>query len=170
MCLPPLEVSNDPKSSFSKTKSFPGRYESLARIGDFVREMAQEAGFESFAVYSIEMAVDEACSNIIEHAYGGEAAGEDITCTCKITEDDLIVELHDHGQAFDPADIPLPNVHAALHARETGGLGLYFMRQLMDEVLFSFSPGSKAKDGGKSRQGNHLILIKHKEPQRERHL
>ncbi len=153
-----------------RTVVLPALYASLERIGIFVNQVSKEAGFNEADCYKVQLAVDEACSNIIEHAYGGEATGEDITCTCKITEDDLIVELFDHGQAFDPAEIPPPNVTAALHARETGGLGLYFMRQLMDEVLFSFSPGSKDKNGGKSRQGNHLILIKHKEAQRERHL
>jgi len=65
-----LEVSSARKPLFTKTKSFPGKYSSLERIGDFVRKIAKEAGFESLSVYSIEMAVDEACSNIIEHAYG----------------------------------------------------------------------------------------------------
>ncbi len=150
MCLPPLEVSKPRKSSFSKTKSFPGRYESLARIGDFVRQIAQDAGFESFAVYSIEMAVDEACSNIIEHAYGGEGKG-DIHCTCSVTEEDFKIIIKDQGKAFDPSKIPPPNLSKNLDERQAHGLGLHFIRKWMDEVQF-LSNGPE----------NILTMVKHK--------
>jgi serine/threonine-protein kinase RsbW len=133
--LKPLEVSSARKLPFSETKAFPGRYESLARIGDFVRMVAQDAGFEKFAVYSIEMAVDEACSNIIEHAYGGEGSGE-IRCKCSVSEHALTIELSDRGKSFDPSSVPPPNLSDNLDEREAHGLGLYFIRQWMDEVRF----------------------------------
>ncbi len=145
-----MEVSNDRKSSFKKTKSFPGRYESLARIGDFVRKIAQDAGFESFAVYSIEMAVDEACSNIIEHAYEGEGKG-DIRCTCSVTEDALKVVIRDRGKPFDPSRVPPPNLSDDLDERQAHGLGLHFIRKWMDEVDF-LSKGAE----------NTLTMVKHK--------
>jgi len=150
------------KDFVKRTVVLPALYASLEKIGEFVNLASREAGFNESDCYKVQLAVDEACSNIIEHAYGGEAAEEDITCTCKVTADNLVVELYDHGQAFDPTEIPVPDVKAALHARATGGLGLYFMRQLMDEVSFNFTPGSAGKNGVKSKQGNHLILIKHK--------
>ena len=50
---------------------FPGRYDSLAQIGQFVHSAADEAGFDSFSIYAVELAVDEACTNIIELAYCG---------------------------------------------------------------------------------------------------
>jgi serine/threonine-protein kinase RsbW len=149
-CLPPLEVSNDRKSSFSKTKSFPGRYESLASIGNFVRKIAQDAGFESFAVYSIEMAVDEACSNIIEHAYGGEGKGS-ILCTCSVSEDAMKVVIRDQGKPFDPSSVPPPNLSQDIDERQAHGLGLFFIRKWMDEVQF-FSEGAE----------NILTMVKHK--------
>jgi serine/threonine-protein kinase RsbW len=110
-------------------------YESLGRIGDFVRTVAKDAGFEKFAVYSIEMAVDEACSNIIEHAYGGEGQGE-IRCTCSVNEHSLTIVLQDRGKFFDPTQVPPPNLSDNLEEREAHGLGLYFIRQWMDEVDF----------------------------------
>jgi serine/threonine-protein kinase RsbW len=136
-----LEASKSRKLPFSETKTFPGRYESLARIGEFVRKLAHEAGFEKFAVYSIEMAVDEACSNIIEHAYAGEGKG-DIHCTCSINEHALIIELSDQGKSFDPSSVPPPNLSDNLEEREAHGLGMYFIRQWMDEVRF-ISKGSE---------------------------
>lgn len=117
------------------SKSFPGSYESLAKIGDFVRQIATDAGFESFAVYSIEMAVDEACSNIIEHGYGGEGKGK-INCTCSVTNQALTISLQDTGKSFDPSTVDEPNLSENLEERQAHGLGLFFIRQWMDEVRF----------------------------------
>lgn len=123
------------------SKSFPGRYSSLAKIGDFVRKIATDAGFESFAIYSIEMAVDEACSNIIEHAYGGEGKGK-IHCTCSVNDYALTVLLQDNGKSFDPSAVKNPNLSDNIEDRQAHGLGLFFIRQWMDDVYFE-SNGSK---------------------------
>jgi serine/threonine-protein kinase RsbW len=135
-CLLPLEVSKSRKFPFSETRSFPGSYKSLARIGGFVRKIAQDAGFENFAIYSIELAVDEACSNIIEHAYQGEGKGS-IHCTCFASETTLTIVLKDKGQSFDSSNVSQPNLSHNLDEREAHGLGLYFIRQWMDEVNFA---------------------------------
>jgi serine/threonine-protein kinase RsbW len=131
-----LEVSKTRKFPFSETRSFPGSYKSLEMIGGFVRKIAQDAGFENFAVYSIELAVDEACSNIIEHAYQGEGKGS-IYCTCSANETHLTITLKDKGQSFDPSRITPPNLSQNIDEREAHGLGLYFIRQWMDEVSFT---------------------------------
>ena len=135
-----------------QTRTFPGRFDSLAAIGEFVTRAAEAASLDARAVYSVQMAVDEACSNIIEHAYGGEGRGN-IECTCHVDEDGLTVVLRDEGRPFDPTSVPAPDLHASLEDRTGGGLGLYFMRQLMDEVHFEFAPGS----------GNSLTMVKRRE-------
>ncbi len=136
----------------SQTLTFPGRFDSLAAISEFVVRAAEAAGFDAHAIYAVQMAVDEACSNIIEHAYGGEGHGT-IECTCRIKDDELTVTLRDHGRPFDPTSVPEPDLHASLEERSGGGLGLYFMRQLMDEVHFEFTPDP----------GNVLTMVKRKE-------
>lgn len=115
-----------------------------------MRIVAQDAGFEKFAVYSIEMAVDEACSNIIEHAYGGEGKGE-IRCKCSVSDNSLTIELYDQGRSFDLSSVPPPNLSDNLEEREAHGLGLYFIRQWMDEVRFA----SRGVD-------NVLTMVKHR--------
>ncbi len=99
----------------------------------------------------MQLAVDEACSNIIEHAYGGEGRG-DIESTCRIHSDGLTLILRDHGRPFNPNSVPPPNLHSSLEERNARGLGLYFMRELMDEVHFEFTPDS----------GNVLTMVKRK--------
>ena len=136
----------------SQTRTFPGRFDSLADIAEFVTCAAEQVGLDARAVYAVQMAVDEACSNIIEHAYGGENRGA-IDCTCRLSDDGLTVTLRDYGRTFNPKKVPDPDLHASLQDRTGGGLGLFFMRQLMDEVHFEFTPGS----------GNLLTMVKRKE-------
>jgi serine/threonine-protein kinase RsbW len=133
------------------TVVFPGRYESLAKIGEFIRSAATNAGFDSLATYTVETAVDEACSNIIEHAYGGEEKGN-IECTCDETEDQLTIMLRDQGLPFNPEEVTEPDLSLPLEDRDNHGLGLFFMRKWMDEIHFSHQPGG----------GNIVVMVKRK--------
>ncbi|MGB7095630.1 MAG: ATP-binding protein, partial [Anaerolineales bacterium] len=90
------------------TAKFSGLFESLAGIRRFVFKAASEAGFNDKEIYAVELAVDEACSNIIEHAYGGEGKG-DIICTCNDINNGLEIILKDGGEPFDPAGVSSPD-------------------------------------------------------------
>ena len=135
-----------------ETRTFAGRYASLAAIGQFIAEAAEAAGFAAPAVHEVELAVDEACSNIIEHAYGSEGRG-DIEVTYRINDKGLTVILRDRGHPFDPNSVAAPDLEAPLEERNGGGLGLHFMRHLMDEVRFDFT----------SNSGNVLTMFKRRE-------
>lgn len=117
------------------TVKFPGRYDSLAKIAELVQQATQEFGLDPLASYGVETAVDEACSNIIEHAYGGEGKG-DIEFNYRIEGNALIITLQDQGKGFNPNKIPKPKINVPLKNRPENGLGLYFMHQWMDEVRF----------------------------------
>ncbi|HJW83828.1 MAG TPA: ATP-binding protein [Anaerolineae bacterium] len=133
--------------------TIPGRFESLAHISDFIVQAARAAGFDEDGVFHVQMAVDEACSNVIEHAYAGGGAGEiELTCVCD-ADGELRIDIRDHGRPFNPDDVPARSVRnglADLDEMKVGGLGLFFMRKLMDEVTFRFDP----------KTGNHLTMIK----------
>jgi serine/threonine-protein kinase RsbW len=135
-----------------QTATFPARFDSLAAVSEFVTRAAEAAGLDARAVYAVQLAVDEACTNIIEHAYGGEGRG-DIECTCMVNENGLTVILRDYGRPFDPTSVPEPDLHASIEDRKVRGLGLYFIRQLMDQVRFEFTADS----------GNVLTVVKRKE-------
>ena len=118
-----------------KTLTFPGSYSSLIKIGEFVNQAAKSIGFEGFELYKIETAVDEACSNIIEHAYGEDNFGEiDISITTN--PEKITITLTDYGEPFDPEYVKQPNLNTDLQNREDHGLGIYMMKQWMDEVNF----------------------------------
>jgi serine/threonine-protein kinase RsbW len=133
-----------------ETQIFPGRYESLAEINRFVKKIAKRNGYKGLALYTIETAVDEACSNIIEHAYGGEGLG-DIKISIDFIDIGLIIIIKDKGHPFNPKKIKKPNLSDRLDQRQAHGLGLYMMKQWMDEVHFEFNENE-----------NILTMIKYK--------
>ncbi len=134
-----------------KTKSFPGNYQSLSKIGKFVVQAAREAGLDERKVYEVELAVDEACCNIIDHAYGGEDLG-DMQCSVEVGEEKFTVTLRDRGRAFDPFSVPEPILNVPLEKVQRRGVGVYLMRRIMDELHFDTSP----------KNGNVLVMVKRK--------
>jgi anti-sigma regulatory factor (Ser/Thr protein kinase) len=140
-----------------RKKIYPASFESLDNLRGFVARAAGDCGLNEQAVYAVKLAVDEAFTNIIEHAYGGESE-EKIECTCLIEDPGLTVVIKDCGKPFHPEQVPSPNLTASLEERDEGGLGLYFMRQLMDRVDFTFAD---QQPGG--RRCNVLTMFKGKE-------
>ena len=127
---------------FMPISTFPARFEFLDEIRNFVAEVAHEGGFTEKAIYSLQLAADEAASNIIEHAYQG-VANASLQITCDMQDDELIITMRDSGKPFDPSSVKQPNLKADLSKRQIGGLGVYLMRKLMDEVRYE----SNAKTG-----------------------
>ena len=127
---------------FMPISTFPARFEFLDEIRNFVAEVAHEGGFTEKAIYSLQLAADEAASNIIEHAYQG-VANASLQITCDMQDDELIITMRDSGKPFDPSNVKQPNLKADLSKRQIGGLGVYLMRKLMDEVRYE----SNAKTG-----------------------
>ncbi len=158
---PPAGTAQDSDSDWSsgpqEIKVYPAQFENLDLVREFVGAAAQKCGLDASAIYAVQLAVDEAFSNIIEHAYGGECLDQ-IECKCQIASPGLTITLRDCGSPFDPEAVPDPNLTAELQERDIGGLGLYFIRQLMDEVDFSFLP-----DPETGRPCNVLRMRKRKE-------
>ena len=128
---------------------FDANFDNLDEIREIVAEAARQVGFSDKEIYAIQLAADEASSNIIEHAYAGVTGGK-LEIDINISDNKLKIIMRDHGEPFDPASVPEPNVKADLSERKIGGLGMYLMRKLMDEVSYESSPET----------GNILTMIK----------
>src|SRR5512132_36461 len=113
--------------------SVDSRVENLAEIADFTERAAKAAGLDDKQVYDVQMAVDEACTNVIEHAYHRRKNGV-IEISCDKRGKDFVVLIRDFGDPFDPRKVARPKIHDPLYRRRIGGLGLFFMNQLMDSV------------------------------------
>jgi anti-sigma regulatory factor (Ser/Thr protein kinase) len=99
-------------------------------------------------IIEVQTAVDEACTNIIKYAYSGDSGI--ITITSELQDKDFVVTIRDRGKPFDPSSVPPPDVSTDLDKRRIGGLGMYLMRKLMDDVSYSFD----------TNKGNILVMRK----------
>lgn len=109
----------------------------LADIRAFVEETGHALGLDEASIYALQLAVDEACTNVIMHAYDAQEGR--IKVRIKAVGDWVEVTIRDWGEAFDPERIPSPDVEAPLEERRLGGMGLFLMHQMMDRVDFRFS-------------------------------
>ncbi len=116
-----------------------------------VAEVARGGGFSEKSIYSLQLAADEAASNIIEHAYEGESDAS-LFMTCDMKGDQIVITMRDTGKSFNPSSVKEPNLKADLSERQIGGLGVYLMRKLMDTVYYE-----------SSRSGNLLTMTKRRE-------
>lgn len=107
----------------------------LAAVRAFVERYADEAGFAHEAVEEFKLAVDEACSNVIEHAYKGDESCNIELCIT-ITPEYFTVVIRDEGQAFEPSAYRQPNIVDMVQQRRDGGFGVHLMRKLMDRVEY----------------------------------
>lgn len=134
-----------------KTVQYAAKFEYLDEIREFVGGIARAGGFSDKDVYNIQLATDEAASNIIEHAYEKITDGV-LELSCGIHGDAITIILIDRGESFDPSEVPLPDLKADLSERKIGGLGIFLMRKLMDEVHYE----------PRSDKSNVLTMIKRK--------
>lgn len=129
--------------------SVDARLDNLGAIRAFIEEACGNAGAPPSDCFDLKLAVDEACSNIIEHGYAGGTSGS-ISIACEGTEDGVRVTIIDFGRAFDPAAVPAPDLSAGWEDRPIGGLGWHLIRRSVDAVDYGPNPGG----------GNRLTLVK----------
>ena len=128
------------------------RLENLSIISDFIGKAMRQVGAEERIIAQVQLAVDEACTNIIMYAYSGGKGT--IRLGLELAGNNLIVNIKDRGEPFDPTSVPPPDLEADLNKRRIGGLGMYFMKKVMDEVSYSFDP----EEGNKLTMRKHLIV------------
>jgi len=124
------------------TLQVPSSTENLALIREFVSSAATQAGFDAKEVAKLELAVDEACANVIEHAYGHDVSKE-VIVRAKLDENEFSIDIEDTGKGFDPAQVNQEELEQLISKRRTGGLGMRLMKTLMDEVRYEIEPGKK---------------------------
>jgi serine/threonine-protein kinase RsbW len=131
---PPMPESNAPGTSAPLEGcllKFPGLPESVPLIRARVQEVARAVGFAEPAVRDVLIAVSEAATNALK--YGSpRGAADTILVAWRVAPDRLILQVRDCGCGFDPLAVPLP----VPEQLQEGGMGVYFIRALMDEVSF----------------------------------
>jgi serine/threonine-protein kinase RsbW len=120
----------------------PSSTENLAIVREFLNSVGRQAGMNDDEVAKVQLAVDEACSNVIEHAYGHDSSKE-VMVRVSFDHEMLRIEVVDTGKGFDPSSIPRQELEQLVAQRKTGGLGVRLIQKLMDEVHYEVGPGKK---------------------------
>ena len=124
--------------------------ESLDDFRSFIREhFAAMPGMSPEQLYDLQLAVDEACTNIITHGYAEMDPGS-IILDLDVGADVVTVSLTDFGHSFEPESTPMPDVSSSAEEREAGGFGLFFIRQSVDRMDYRVT-----------EDGNTMVLIKY---------
>jgi serine/threonine-protein kinase RsbW len=137
-------------NSIEKELKVKSTTDNLERIREFIKSVSAQSGFSDDVIDKISLAVDEACTNIIKHAYKNSPNG-DIVINAKLFDNKLTVSITDFGLDFNPDAVPVPDIKKYYQQHKVGGLGIYLMKKLMDEVKYNPSVDNK----------NQVVLVKY---------
>lgn len=114
--------------------------EALGEIERTVTEFAAEHEWPEDLLFHVQLTLDELATNVINHGYG--IGGRSFQITVKSDPEAVQIELVDEARPFDPLhDAPQPAIDAGVHERKVGGLGVYIVKELMDEMEYRREDG-----------------------------
>jgi serine/threonine-protein kinase RsbW len=131
---------------------FPSDNKYLHMVHQLAKTLAESTGFDSVEAEQIALAVDEAATNVIQHAYGGEA-GHEIEIHFDPEGDSLDIVILHEGEALEAVPVPDFDLDKLVAEKRKGGLGLTIMRQMMDKVEHS-----RARTGK-----NMCVMVRYKQ-------
>ncbi len=135
----------------------PAKIEYLGELRDFVTKVGHRHGFSERVINAFKLSIDEAATNIIKHAYRDWEGN--ITIRAIVKKNCLTIVLIDQGKYFDPRQVSDPDLQRYVDIGKKGGLGIFIMRRLLDEI-----------DYRKTEEGNELVLSKYRDVARKRRL
>jgi serine/threonine-protein kinase RsbW len=118
------------------TLSVEASTEHLAEVRDFVASHAESIGLGQKTISEIRLVVDEAYTNIIKHAYRNNAS-EKVNIEIGSDDDQLWITLIDRGKSFDPESYSEPDLMRRIKEKKRGGMGVYLIRKVMDQVHYN---------------------------------
>ena len=140
-------------SLHSATLEVPNDLSCLPQVREFIRTGVERGGFPASYLNRLQIAVDEAVTNIIEHGYAGVTpGGAKVTLTIRVDAERFRIVIEDDGRSFDPQQLPEVDVKKHATAGHSGGLGIFLMRRVMDEIEYHYENGKR----------NRLVLVKNR--------
>jgi serine/threonine-protein kinase RsbW len=125
------------------------RLEEIGRANQHVWRSGVAAGLGEKDLHHCQLAVDEACTNIVEHGYRGGQADAFIDIYCRIRPGLLTIEIIDSSPPYNPLARSRPDPTSGLDERGVGGWGVYFITHVMQDVIYRYADGK-----------NHLSMSK----------
>ena len=133
--------------TFEEHKEFPVESSSLKEIRNFARDVLAKDNMFNTTKDDVVLALAEAAQNVVKHAYNGKPTGDTMRVEISFKDNQLIIEIYDKGKPVIPDNIKPRKIDDV----KPGGLGTFFIGQIMDEVIFKTSGSDWV---------NHLILTK----------
>lgn len=121
----------------------------LSKVRDFVAEHAQSLGMSEKDVAEMRLAVDEAYTNIIKHAYKNTSS-KPVEIQFGFDKSQVWISITDEGESFDPSTYNEPDLLKRIKNKQRGGMGVYLIRKLMDNVQYN-----------RHGQVNEIRMVKH---------
>ena len=118
--------------------SFPADKKEVGRVVDFINGFLEKKDMNSKIISQIDITVDEICSNIFNYAYKDKKGQVLVEISYK--DNAVTIRFVDTGVKFNPLEKEDPDVNLSLQERKVGGLGIYLVKQLMDDVKYEYSP------------------------------
>lgn len=131
--------------------TIPAQMPYLRQLRDFIEDIGHKYNFNPKIINSFKLVVDEACTNIIRHGYRDIKNGQ-ITCRAIVRRLSLTIVIIDNGKSFDPRQVRDPDLDKYVSIGKKGGLGIFMMRKLMDDIKYNVTG-----------RGNELRLTKTRE-------
>jgi serine/threonine-protein kinase RsbW len=124
----------------SLTLRLPNRLAAIGEAAEEIERFCAANGVPPATAGHLNLALDETITNTIEYAWpdGGE---HQILVSLTIASGEIVAEVSDDGAAFDPLEVPPPDLESDLEARPIGGLGVHFVKTLMDAVAYRRTGG-----------------------------
>jgi serine/threonine-protein kinase RsbW len=123
----------------------------IPAVSDRLEEALLANGFSAEDILDTQLAVEEAITNVILHGY--RKPGEPIVVFCHISRNRMEVQVADTAPPFDPLSVPEPDLGGSVEDRSIGGLGVYLIRQVMDDVSYRYENGRNILLLSKRRRG-----------------
>ena len=105
----------------------------IERLANAVMQFGRENKFSDKTIFDINLALEEVVNNIISYAYKDKDEHQ-ITIHMELEDKDLVLKVEDDGLPFNPLEVAEPDINKPIEEREPGGLGLFFVRNLTDEL------------------------------------
>ncbi len=115
--------------------------DNLEKFQDFISTCARKNSVPQSRIMKVQLASEEALMNIFNYAYPHDPAGE-VSVSCWMDGGhDFLITFEDKGRAFDVLTVADPDIDKSLDERSVGGLGVFFIKQMTDDVWYTRKDG-----------------------------
>ena len=130
-------LNDTTKTNDIQTLTLPNNVETVPQLSSFIEDMAEKHGVDPSVIMNINLAIEEVVVNVMNYAYPKDIVGE-VNITATYENRMLIFTIRDSGVPFDPTSATSPDIDLSVDERPIGGLGIFLVRQIMDEISYSY--------------------------------